>query len=110
MSVNLLDRWQKPGDVASVSKLEIEKGLVKNSSRYLHDLTNIKLSNVSLNYQLPKSLVQKLKMKQFSAYLNATNLAYWYKEKSPAGRNGIREIRFLYPETRTITIGINIGI
>ena len=110
MSVNLLDRWQKPGDVASVSKLEIEKGLVKNSSRYLHDLTNIKLSNVSLNYQLPKSLVQKLKMNQFSAYLNATNLAYWYKEKSPAGRNGIREIRFLYPETRTITIGINIGI
>lgn len=110
MNINLIDRWQKAGDIAPVSKLSIEKRLVKNSSRYLHDLTNIKLSNVTLNFQLPKTITQSLKMKQMSAYLNATNLAYWYKEKSPEGRNGIREIRFTTPETRTITIGINIGI
>ncbi|MFT4031252.1 MAG: SusC/RagA family TonB-linked outer membrane protein [Siphonobacter sp.] len=106
MSVNLLDRWQQPGDIAPVSKLSIYKGLVRNSSRYLHDLTYIKLSNLQLNYQIPASITQRLKLKQISAYLNGTNLGYWYREKSPAGRNGVREIRFTYPEARTFSAGL----
>lgn len=110
MSINLLDRWQQAGDVTNVSKLSITKGLVRNSSRYLHDLTYLKLSNVTLNYQLPKSITDKLRMKQMSAFLNGTNLVYWYKEKSPAGRNGIREVRFQYPEARTLSAGISVSI
>ncbi|REA57767.1 hypothetical protein DSL64_22805 [Dyadobacter luteus] len=109
MSINLLDRWQQPGDVAEVSKLSIGKGLVRNSSRYLHDLSFIKLSNVTFNYRLPDSVTGKLKMKSMSVFVNATNLGYWYREKSRKDRNGIAEIRFNYPEARTFNLGLNIN-
>ena len=109
MSVNLLDRWQKPGDQASVSRLSIGKGLVKNSSRYLHDLTHIKLSNVTLNYRLPNEIATRLKMKSVAVFANATNIGYWYKEKSRPNRNGVREIRFNYPEARTVNLGLNVN-
>ncbi|MDQ1089978.1 TonB-linked SusC/RagA family outer membrane protein [Siphonobacter sp. SORGH_AS 1065] len=110
MSVNLLDRWQQPGDVTQVSRLSIKKGLVTNSSRYLRDLTNLKLSNITLHYSLPGSLTKRLRMQGVSAFVNATNVAYWYKEKSPAGRNGIRETRFTFPEARTISAGLNLSL
>lgn len=110
MSVNLLDRWQKPGDVTNVSRLVLEKGLVSNSSRYLHDLTHVKLSNITLNYSLPARLSKRFRTQGISAYINATNVAYWYKEKSPAGRSGIRETRFTFPEARTISAGLNLSL
>lgn len=110
MSVNLLDRWQKPGDVAPVSMLLIEKGLVPNSSRYLQDLTHLKLSNVTLHYTLASALSKRLRMQGVSAFLNVTNVAYWYKDKSPAGRNGVRETRFAFPEARTLSVGLNLSL
>jgi len=110
MSVNLLDRWQKPGDITEVAKLSTVANQSSNSSRYIYDLSYIKLSNVSLNYRLPEKYAKAIFTRSISAYVNATNLAYWYADKSEAGRNGIKELRYTYPETRTISAGINIGL
>jgi TonB-dependent starch-binding outer membrane protein SusC len=114
-SVNLLDRWQKPGDVASIPKLStgvsgFGNPIVSNSSRYVYDDTYIKLSNVSLGYTLPTTIAQKYKLYSLTVFVNATNLAYWYKQKSPPGRNGIREYKFNFPEAQTFTWGFKIGI
>ncbi|MDX5480616.1 MAG: SusC/RagA family TonB-linked outer membrane protein, partial [Hymenobacteraceae bacterium] len=110
-SVNLLDRWQKEGDMTNVPMLtnDISRKLVRNSSRYIHDLTHIKLSNVSLNYLLPERLTKVVKLERVSVFSNASNLLYWYREKSPAGRNGVAESRFLYPEMRPVVGGIRVG-
>lgn len=109
MSVNLLDRWQKPGDVAEVAKLSTLYTQIANSSRYVYNLSYIKLSNVTLNYRLPEKFAKAIFTRSLSAYVNASNLAYFYADKSEAGRNGIRELRYTYPETRTISAGLNIG-
>jgi TonB-dependent starch-binding outer membrane protein SusC len=109
-SVNLLDRWQKPGDVASIPKLSvIGNVLVNSSSKYVYDNTFINLSNVSLSYNLPDFITRKLKGTKITIYGNATNLFYWYKQKSPEGRNGIREYRFNFPEAQAFTWGTRIG-
>jgi len=109
MGVNLLDRWQGPGDVTDVARLSRIARQIANSSRYVYDLSYIKLSNVSLSYRLPEKYAKKIFTKSLSAYVNATNLAYWYKDKSPEGRNGIKELRYTYPEARTISAGLNFG-
>ena len=109
MSVNLLDRWRQPGDVTEVAKLSTVYAQIANSSRYVYNLSYIKLSNVTLNYRLPEKFAKVIHTRSLSAYINATNLAYFYADKSEQGRNGIRELRYTYPETRTISAGLNIG-
>ncbi len=114
-SVNLLDRWQKPGDIASIPRLAsgingTGNPIVSNSSRYVYDNTYIKLSNISLAYSVPKDIANKLGGMSFTVYGNATNLFYWYKQKSPSDRNGIKEYKFSFPEAQTFTWGVKVGI
>ena len=102
-SVNLLDRWRQPGQVATVPRLQFIRPVV-NSTRYVYDASFIKLSNVSITYTLPT--VRRLEGLRTTVFFNATNLAYWYKEKSPQGRNGYREYRFgAFPEAQTFNWG-----
>jgi TonB-dependent starch-binding outer membrane protein SusC len=110
-SVNLLDRWQKPGDIATIPKLSaIGNVLVYTSSKYVYDNSFINLSNVSLSYILPDFITKKLRGTKITVYGNATNVFYWYKQKSPEGRNGIREYRFNFPEAQAFTWGTRIGL
>jgi hypothetical protein len=77
---------------------------VVNSSRYVYDASFIKLNNVSLSYNVPP--IRKLGGMRATVFVNGTNLAYWYKQKSPEGRNGYREYRFgAFPEAQTFNWG-----
>ncbi|PWS26321.1 hypothetical protein DHW03_16180 [Pedobacter yonginense] len=109
-SVNLIDRWQKPGDITDVPQLLINRSIVSNSSRYLYDVSYLKLSNISLSYKIAEKLANKLQLQNFSLFANATNLFYVYKDAGTKGRNGIAEKRFTTPETSAFTAGIRIGL
>ncbi len=110
-SVNLLDRWQKPGDISNIPLLSASTNpLVYTSSKYVYDNTYIQLSNVSISYSLPKKYTAKLKGIGITVYGNASNIGYWYKQKSPEGRNGIKEYRFNFPQAQTFTWGTRISI
>lgn len=109
-SINLIDRWQRPGDITNIPRLNINRDRVSNSSRYVLDASYLKLSNVSLNYKLPLKTIAKVGLNNLSVFANATNLFYVYKEPGVKNRNGIAERRFRYPETMAITGGIRVGI
>lgn len=109
-SVNLLDRWQKPGDITDIPKLLLIRNVVSNSSRYLYDVSYLKLANVSLGYKLPNSISKQLHLTNASLFANATNLLYVYKDAGTKGRNGTAERRFVYPETSAFTFGIKVGL
>lgn len=104
-AVDLMYRWRQPGDVTDIAKL-MPVVPVRNSSQFLYDLTYLKLSNVSLGYALNNAWTKRNKIPNLSVTFNVTNLFYWYKDKTPKGRNGIREMRFQYPETRNFSFGI----
>lgn len=105
-SVNMLDRWQKPGDITTIPRLSRTTRFVANSSRFMYENTFLKLSNVTINYTLPKKWADKVAGIRATVFANGTNLWYWYKQKSPNGRNGIREYRFDFPEAQSFTWGI----
>ncbi|GGH14459.1 SusC/RagA family TonB-linked outer membrane protein [Sphingobacterium alkalisoli] len=107
--VDLMDRWQQLGDMTDIPKLTTAIP-IRNSSQYLYDLTHLKLSNVSLGYALNNDWTKRNKIPNLSFNLNVTNLFYWYKDRSPEGRNGIRELRFTYPETRNFSFGVQMSI
>lgn len=103
LSVNAYDYWRNPGDNVSQSAVTLSP-ILPNMTKYLYDATYVRISNINLSYNIP------LKNKFLSAlyvFADASNVVYWYKEKSPKGMNGLREFRYTYPQARTISLGVN---
>ncbi|MEC5157468.1 SusC/RagA family TonB-linked outer membrane protein [Chryseobacterium sp. MP_3.2] len=109
MSVNAYDYWSPTNPNASNHIPKNNNRIVPNSTKFLYDNTFIKFQNVNLSYRLPFRPVKSYVIKEASIFLDATNLGYWYKQKSPAGKNGIREFRYLYPEMRTVSLGFRMN-
>jgi len=77
----MLDRWQKPGDVATYQKfstninaLIVQSQLARSDAGY-GDASFIRLQNASLGYQFPFKIANSLKLKNLRIYANGENLA-----------------------------------
>lgn len=103
MSINAYDYWRNQGDVAT-QPTPSNNSFISNMSKYVYDASYIKISNINLSYNLP---IQKSFFDAVTIFADVSNVLYWYKEKSPSGMNGIRELSFNYPQARTISCGIN---
>lgn len=103
MSVNAYDYWRNQGDIVS-QPAPNRNTLLPNLSKYVYDATYIKISNINLSYNVP---LKKTFLDSLVVFADVSNAFYWYKEKSPSGMNGIRELSFTYPQARTISCGIN---
>jgi TonB-linked SusC/RagA family outer membrane protein len=74
-SVDALRRWKKPGDVTDIPKYELNSTLNNlHSNRLLEDASYLRLKNVSLGYNLPNSIINKINFRQIKIYASATNL------------------------------------
>ncbi|MBG6060533.1 TonB-linked SusC/RagA family outer membrane protein [Flavobacterium sp. CG_9.1] len=104
LSVNAYDYWRNQGDVVSQPLVISNTTLIPNLSKFLYDATYLKISNINLSYNVP---FKKTFLDALSVFVDVSNVVYWYKDKSPSGRNGIREFNFTYPQARTISLGFN---
>ncbi|QZT37364.1 SusC/RagA family TonB-linked outer membrane protein [Halosquirtibacter xylanolyticus] len=109
-SVNMVDRWQKPGDITDVPRLDQNISFNAYSDQFMYDMTNISLRSISLNYQIPSRFCESIYLNNASVGVNVTNVFTWYKEKTPEGRNGIEEYRYPFPQSRTFAFQLNIGL
>ncbi len=69
-------RWANPGDKATHPKPADgrQDGSANTSSRYLEDGSFFRLRNVTLGYNLPQSLLQRIRMADARVYISADNL------------------------------------
>lgn len=104
LSVNAYDYWRNQGDVVSQPLVISNTTLIPNLSKFLYDATYLKISNINFSYNVP---IKKTFLDALSVFVDVSNVVYWYKDKSPEGRNGIREFNFTYPQARTISLGFN---
>jgi TonB-linked SusC/RagA family outer membrane protein len=108
-----LDRWTTPGQITRVPR-PYEGGTEPGSSsiqtfstKQLENASYIRLKQVTFGYDLPSSLVRKLKLSQVRFFAQAINLLTWtaYTGLDP-------EILFTeigrYPQSKQITGGIQI--
>jgi len=114
-SVEALRRWKKPGDITDVPRYEL--GSTKNnlhSNRLLEDGSYLRLKNVSLGYNLPPRITNKLMLEQLRIYCTATNL-WTYTEYTGAdpevstldGSTSAQGIDFFtLPQVKTIAVGL----
>lgn len=109
MMVEVLDYWQQPGDIARNSRPAPGQPIVRNSTKYVYDTSHIKFQNLSINYRLKSKWLDNIGLSKTSVFLNADNLGYWYPNAG-SSTNTIAELRFAYPEMRTISLGLNASI
>ncbi|MBD2751452.1 SusC/RagA family TonB-linked outer membrane protein [Spirosoma validum] len=74
-SVDALKRWQKEGDITNVPRY-IYQNTYNNylSSRFIEDGSYLRLKNVTLGYNLPKTWVSRVKLSNVRLYASATNI------------------------------------
>ncbi|TWI85792.1 TonB-linked SusC/RagA family outer membrane protein [Lacibacter cauensis] len=90
----------------------------RNSTRWLEDGSFVRLKNVLLSYSLSTSLVKKIHVSSLRFFVQGENLYTWtkYKGLDPevstfSVTNTSPGTDFLtFPQARTITFGLNIGL
>ncbi len=109
-----LRRWQKPGDKTDLPIYIYGNSNNSNaeSSRWYYKGDFIRLRDLTLAYQLPKSIMDRIKLDNVNFYVKGTNL--WTKafDKNitfdpEQGFNGTNNLQ-VYIQ-RTITVGTKIG-
>lgn len=109
-STDILNRWQKAGDVTDVPRLQNNYTAANAaSSRWLTDASFLSLKNVTLAYTLPKSIQKKLDMGNCKFFLTGDNLFLLSKRKGMDPQqtfNGTAD--HTYVPNRVVSLGINV--
>ena len=106
-STNLLNAWTPQNSNSTIPALTAvnlnDEGRV--SEYYIEDGSYMKLKNVVLGYTLPKTITEKLKIRNLRVYVQAQDLLTItkYKGADPEG------LGYPYPLPRTLTVGLNLG-
>jgi len=71
--VSQLDRWQQPGDITDVPQARLTTNGSQHSSRYIEDGSYLRFKNITLGYNLPKSLIKGAGLSKVRIYAQAQN-------------------------------------
>ena len=105
-------RWEKTGDNATHPQTIAGGNSMSNktSSRYLEDGSYLRLRNLTFAYNLPKSLLERVKLKSAKLSVSGENLFTItdYSGMDPeVGEGGSADGGF-YPLTQRFVFGLNI--
>lgn len=112
------DRWQKPGDVTDVAKIYTYQCFnkfsnAKYSDQYLFNNNYVRLKNVTLGYNLPKSLLSKCGIDGLRVYFRGDNLLTFGKlakhgtDPENGTIDGVVDGDSAIPALRSYNVGIN---
>lgn len=82
--IDILNRWQKPGDVTDVPRLDEARTADFNaasSTRWLISGNSLSLRSIRLSYDLAPRIAKSLKIQGAQFILSGENLALWSKRR-----------------------------
>ncbi|MEO6288164.1 MAG: TonB-dependent receptor [Dyadobacter sp.] len=117
-----MNAWTSENPNTDVPEARFYKGNGNQaSSRYIFDGSYLRLRSLTLGYNLPSSLLKRIKMDRIRLYVSAMNLATFtnYKGWDPEVNTddlSARDTKFALgndfytaPQPRTVLVGINVG-
>ena len=118
-----LKRWQNPGDITDVPQARLNRwgdfDSPQMSTRYVYDASYVRLKNLTLAYNLPTSVANKLKISNARFYVSGVNLHTftkypgWDPEVNTDYRSGnVNQGSDFYaaPQIKSIVVGLTIGL
>ncbi len=112
LSTEILKRWQQPGDITSVPRMDNGRTVDFNatSSRWLIDASYLNIRTISLSYVLPKTFLSRMKISNSSVFVSAENLAFFSKRKGMNNQQAFSGVTSnAYPPSRVISAGISLN-
>ena len=132
---HVLNRWRSPSDPGNgvIPRANGSTTGMNNavSSRWVEDASYLRINNITLGYQLPKNILQRVRVQQARIYLSVQNAYTWtkylnynpeasnYEASTPVTNNAGGTFAGSpltggvdygsYPLARTYTLGINLG-
>ena len=117
----VLTRWENPGDKTNMPKSD-PGNLLHNSeisSRFVENGSYLRLKSVTLGYDLPKSICDKLKAQKLRVYVTGENLLTFTKYSGfdpevslygPGVNKGFSQGIDMgaYPQARSYMLGVNL--
>ena len=119
MDARMINRWQQPGDITDVPRaIAGAQGVfnTQRSSRFIEDADFIRLKNVTLGYNFPKSIIEKAKLRSLRLYFTGQNL--WTETdftgfdpeiSSSLDQRQAGVDQGAIPQLKNYTFGVNIG-
>jgi TonB-linked SusC/RagA family outer membrane protein len=108
--------WQSPGDIATKPLPQNARNSFDPSTRFIDDGSFLKVRNITLSYELPQSLVSKVKVKGITLSLSADNVYtftdFWGQDPevsiTPSYGYLPGYAEFKYPNNRQYLASLNI--
>ncbi|MDR0429396.1 MAG: TonB-dependent receptor [Tannerellaceae bacterium] len=108
-NVHALRRWQKPGDITDVPRIEVA-GSNTTTDRFLINASYFAVKNITLGYNLPKSFVEKAKLSSVRIFGSADNIALFsHLQGMDPQYNFSGGTTYSYAPNRTYTIGLEVN-
>ncbi|RDC63615.1 SusC/RagA family TonB-linked outer membrane protein [Adhaeribacter pallidiroseus] len=109
----LTNSWTPENPTAKLPRLTTSNGYPQNyltSSFWIKDASYLRLKNIQLSYNLPKTLYTKGGITQFKLFVNAQNYVTFTQFKfSDPERNLTRGDLIEYPNAKSFTAGLNVS-
>ena len=111
LHVDILNRWQNPGDVTTVPRADGQRNTYLNqgSSRWLTSASYLNLRNVSLSYSFPRRWAEAIDLGGIQIYGSVENLHLFCARKGMDPQYNFGGTSYnAYSPARTISMGLNI--
>jgi TonB-linked SusC/RagA family outer membrane protein len=114
-----LDRWQKPGDITQIPQARLySNNGAQSSSRFLYDGSYLRLKTVTLAYNFPSVVIDKLSVTSLRLYVTGQNLLTitdyigWDPEVNTdfnASNVNLGNDFYAAPQPKNLTVGVKVG-
>jgi TonB-linked SusC/RagA family outer membrane protein len=114
LHADALKRWQKPGDVTDVPRMDQSQTTNFNaatSDRWLTDASFLNFRSLKLGYTVPESYAKMLHMRAANIFLSGENLGLFSKRKGMNVTQAFTGVTSnVYMPARIISAGLNITL
>lgn len=110
LHTDILNRWQKPGDITDVPRMENAKTGIFDaaSTRWLVDASFLNIRSLTLSYTVPSSIYSKINATGASFYISGENLHLFSKRKGMNVNQAFSGVTSnVYTPSRIISVGLN---
>jgi TonB-linked SusC/RagA family outer membrane protein len=108
-----LDAWTTPGQITDIPRYVYNgnKAFQNSSTFNLNDGGFVRLRDIQLGYNLPKTTLEKFKLGSANFYVRGTNLFTWVKDKNlpfdpEQGTGSSSNLNVFIP--KTVTVGLSL--
>ena len=109
----LLDRWQNPGDITDVPKMDLTStgnNSAATSTRFLYDGDYIRIKDLTLGYSLNKEVLERISLDGLTLSVRGTNLFTFVKDSRLKYDPEVRAdgfTRLSTPPVKSVTFAMN---